>query len=285
MSCNKFGNNKGNLSNIVAPIGGVGGGLRYVVEGELPIVSEGPIPIDGGEKFIVKYQPYTPLTLSLAITPSTLQLRGNTIQDVSLTWSYNKAVTSQSIQRLSDGIESLSIEIRNRLYEDVNITHTNSVNERSFRVTGNDGSGQAGGTQQQTRVINFANFIYKGASVIDVRGGAAPLSVIGDLAAVLRNTVVDSFTTSPQTFYYYAFPKRLDPTYNFDVNNLATSTTHGFFQEGDNIRSGFTRVAEIRIPNGTGADDENGGALGEMYDIYQSVSGQGTTPINYTVKG
>lgn len=53
--------------------------------------------INDVKTFFLTYNPYTPLTIVNFSSDKGLQLKGNTVTDIDLSWTYNKAVTTQSL--------------------------------------------------------------------------------------------------------------------------------------------------------------------------------------------
>ena len=110
-------------------------------------------------RFKVSYNPYTALAVDLAMSAysgNVLQsmpvLKGKVVDRVVLGWAYNKAVTSQYVTHQGVDTDVLNTE-RTYEYSALNIT----ANDQ-FSITGDDGSGQAGGIATDSVSITFGNY-------------------------------------------------------------------------------------------------------------------------------
>jgi hypothetical protein len=164
----------------------------------------------GHNQFIISL--YTPLSASLSVSPNTLEI-GQSITACALNWSYNKSVVSQS---LDNGIGSLPILQRAYNFTTVTPITTN----RSFTVTGNDGTQNA----NSTATIGFYKRRFWG-TIPAVSGGlpsnAQILAASSELSSGRGKSITfDCSTPSGGNFFWYCFPTSYGLS-SVTVNNLS----------------------------------------------------------------
>jgi len=152
---------------------------------------------NGTNNFVISI--YTPLTGSLAASPSTAEI-GSTVSSIGLTWSYNNSVTSQSINQ---SIGSLPIGQRAYTYS------TPTSSNITFTLTGTDGRT----TVTPNASLSFLRKRYWG-TIPSVPGGmpsnAQILAANSELTTSRAKTIsYDCSTPVGGNHWWYAYPTSL----------------------------------------------------------------------------
>lgn len=166
---------------------------------------------------------YVPLSASLSVSPNSFEI-GQSITACNLSWSYNKDVVSQS---LNNGIGSLPPLQRSYVYT----TIVPITSNRSFTLTGNDGTNNASSTAN----INFNKRRYWGtipASQNTFPTNAQILAGSSEFASNRNKSITYNCSTPVGgNYFYYCYPTSYglsNVTVNgfpfsdwFDPNNLS----------------------------------------------------------------
>lgn len=175
----------------------------------------------------------TPFAITLDCNTSVVE-KGNTLNNITFTWSYNKTIQSQQF-------EGESLDVNTRTYNYITPISTNKTFTLSAVSSQNE-------TKTAIKSITFLNGIYYGVSSSITYDN----TLINSLTKVLSETKGRTITVDAATetdYIYYCIPSRLG-TISFNVG--------GF--EG-----GFTKVNTIEFTNTFGYT--------ESYDIYRSDNG------------
>jgi hypothetical protein len=173
---------------------------------------------------------YVPLAIT-SFTNNTGNVEiGSTVNGVVLTWAYNKAVTSQSINQ---GIGSLPVG--DRTASDPTVL----TSSRTWALSASDGTTPVNGNTS----VTFLNKRYWGVSALTSLSDAQIIALNSELAA----TRVQSRTFAPSGNYiYFAWPTSFG-TPTFTVNGL--------------LNTAWTLVTRAFV---------NGSGHSSSYDIYRS---------------
>jgi hypothetical protein len=167
------------------------------------------VAVVGNNQFIISL--YTALSASLSVSPNTLEF-GQSITACALNWSYNKSVVSQSID---NGIGTLGIAVRNYNFTTITPITTN----RSFTVTGNDGTQNA----NSTATVSFYKRRYWGtipASQNTLPTNAQLLAGSSEFSTGRGKSITYNCSTpSGGRYFYYSYPS------SYGVSNV---TVNGF---------------------------------------------------------
>lgn len=165
------------------------------------------------------YQPLGGAMGGLAV-----QLMGASVDEVNLTWSWNKAIVSQTLNGAVVPLADRAATIEGPF-----------TNDTAFSVIGNDG------TTSVTRAVTLAfsndRFVGVGAAGLDAEAGAA-LTATARSANETR-ALTFTVTAGPGQKIYYLFPKRLGfPTFTvggfeggFDVSEEPLQNAAGFIED------------------------------------------------------
>lgn len=253
-------------------VAGPGGGGK-VVE-----VTEGfSIDVDNESdtdtyRFKVSYDPTTVLTASISIvlkalgvTKSQPVLLGIEIDEIIPTWSYNKAVTSQSLTAIVTNPDptitfpSITAALRTIDQEDVSIT-----NNASVTIHGVDGIGFT--TANAITQIRFGNYVAWGDSSDKIGQVTTVLATLfSALSKTIQTSKAKALTTTGDAneYFFYAVPKRFGEV----------TFTKGIFPGGYRRLKSVLGVLKVVLDPGDDEEDvliDNGTGYTEAYYFYQS---------------
>lgn len=198
---------------------------------------------------------YVPLSVSsLSIKLGSTTYNGNVTLEMgrvfdtgcTLTWAYNKPITSITTQTLTlpTGIVGVGTSLT--------YSYNNSISENvSFTITGRDEKQ----TASRTISINYCNRIYYGVSSSTTYNSA----LFNQMTSLLSNSITRTIdvTAGDNEYVYYMFPSRLSSSPIFSVGGFV---------------GGFSKVATYSFSNVYGYT--------ENYDIYRSANiGLGTVKV------
>jgi hypothetical protein len=237
-------------------------------------------------RFRVNAVSYTALTTNLVVPApfiggvsallNNLVLFGRIVDRVDLSWSYNKTVASQNLASNIPGFVQPTLTLEQR---DISLTGLTVDQDRSFTITGDDGSGQPGGITADTEFVRYGNLVRWGKGAEKLGGLASSLQALFNALAgsVNTNTRARSFfaTGGVNEYEYYFLPARFGEV---------------IFQK-DMFVGGFIRLKNVdgtlyqTVPDGETEDPIliSNGYASENYYVYQSLyDGQNdpVTPIN-----
>ncbi len=162
---------------------------------------------------------YVPLTASISHAHG-VQLKGSTLADVTLSWSYNKAVVSQTVAGAARaaGLRTLTLA-------GVNLTAATT-----YALSGNDGTTTAAASV----IVRFSNERFWGKGAPGLTGAGLSGLAGTDRPAVETRATVFTVTAGVGEKIYYAWPKRL---------GAATFVVAGFAGGFGVTESNFTNAA------------------------------------------
>lgn len=214
------------------------------------------------DDFYISVYDYQPPSVALnLITPTGLQLNGNTITSVTLRWVFNKAIPilGQSMTVGGTPVDISSATDVNGDQKTWQITLTvNLTTDTTFVITGNDGSQQISDSEQ----LQFGNYIYQGSSATLITDSAALKSFVESLSnKPLQRNYKGTISGYPNgRWVLYALPSIYDPSKKLADNSQYPN--EGFFQVGGLGKGGFgLEIGNLVINNGV-ANIE--------YDVYWS---------------
>jgi hypothetical protein len=231
-------------------------------------------------RFLVAYSPHVALNVTLTmiakaatVVKSNPILLGTVIDEVNLTWVYNKAVLSQDLTN-SGGLTPPTLIAADIAHDYTGLSLSVST---SFTITGNDGEGKPNSIDADTKSISFGN--YRGWGIGARRDlGATTLAqmqtfiegLIGGAGTIELTTVRQDQALTAEggnlEHFFYFFPKGW---------GFAT-----FLQNG--IPGGFKRLGSVSgtiqsVPlNAYEVGEQDilidNGLASEAFHIYQSTS-------------
>jgi hypothetical protein len=148
----------------------------------------------------VSLETYTALSANISIIAKELGvaksspiLKGTVIDALEIDWSYNKAVTSQTLSNTA-GLTPPVLDDADRSYDYADQSITSNM---SVTIQGNDGEGVSGSIDSDTASISFGNLMWLGFG----------LTRVGTLASSLE-AFIEAFATSvvktSRSHTYYA---------------------------------------------------------------------------------
>lgn len=262
---------------------GVGGGGVIIppdVNNSITIVDAGQdIAVDdnsypGVYSFKVHYNPHIALTTALGlgayivgVLQSGLILLGETIDEVRLTWTYNKAVVVQNLTNDGGEIEpTLVVSDRDFTYTLLSI-----IANTSFTITGNDGAGRSSSIAIDTETIQFGDYVLWGdytdmIGQLEANIAALYTDLLGQ-NIIISNTKGRSIfaTGSTNRHQFYMLPKILGEVV-FEKNNFVGGYVRLKVVSGviKGILDGGDVETDISITNSAGYT--------QAYYIYQSTN-------------
>lgn len=230
------------------------------------------------DRFIVSFVPFVDLTVSLNLTAlasgeikTNLVLFGTVITQVDLTWTYNKAVVSQSLSNNGD-ITNPSIEVGDR---DATYPSQGITNDVRFTISGDDGEGQPGSTASASQDILFGNYRVWGKGP-RYDNGTTPLATLQSFieGLIAINGTKEITTTRVKSglvgeggtleFFYYAYPAR------FGLATFLQNGIPGGYKRLGNF-GGTIQVATFDSIDGGESDiNISNGLDSEPFYVYQS---------------
>jgi len=262
---------------VIVPPSSGGGSVVIVESGDQILVEDNSYV--GVYSFKVNANLYTAIVATLNIAAyilDTLQsgliLRGETVDEIRLTWSYTKTIISQSLA--NEDFSGPPVEILTPptlVIGDRDFTYTGEAvtDNLKFTLTGNDGEGQSGSVVNKSATLQFGNVITWG-DYTDMLGQAdtAIPALYADLLTqnnVVSNTKSRSFYTTGEEnrHVFYILPKDLGEVI-FSKNNLVGGYTRLKLVNGilKGLLDGGDVESDILITNSAGHQ--------EAYFIYQS---------------
>ena len=149
-------------------------------------------------KFTVSSENVTALTVTLALisqessTPiSNPVLIGTVIDEVNLSWTYNKTIVSQTLEN-TGGLTPPTLINTDVLYDYTGQTITANT---SFTIEGNDGLALSGSIANDTKSITFGNYLWVGA-------GTSKISTATASIEAFIETLTSTIKTSRAHTYY-----------------------------------------------------------------------------------
>lgn len=242
---------------------------------EVEVVAGSEIAVDDQStsskyKFIVSSSPHIALSVALtlqayisAVLQSGLILKGSTIDQVVLTWSYNKAIASQNLTNNGGLTPPTLIETDvTKDYSGESIT-----DDITFTISGDDELAFPDSVANDNASLQFGNYRFWGDGV---NMSGASQATLEALLATLTNEISNSRAKSVNAtggsgeHFYYAYPK---------VLGLATFTK-GIFSGGFVRLKLVGGVFKITLTGGDTESDfmyDNGNGFSEAYYVYMST--------------
>lgn len=143
-------------------------------------------------KFVISSVEIEALTVDLTlvakeatIVKSSPILLGTVIDELNLTWVYNKAIVSQTLTN-TGGLAEPSLISTDVLYD---YTGQNIVANLSLTIQGNDGLGQPGSIASDTKSITFGNMMWIGSGTTKINSATAGLEAfLESLSGVIKTS-------------------------------------------------------------------------------------------------
>lgn len=252
--------------------GGVGGKTVNIYASTSNVVVEtlrGQLEDD----FFVGHPEYTEPSVSLSITsPTGIQLSGTTVDNVSLSWSYNKPMQSQKL--FIGGVEQVGLVFTdngNNSYS-IDLTSLGIEVNTAFKIEGFDGTKNV--SASKTLQFGFYLVWVEGIELDENSSNSAiaavlePGNKLGPLATrAYGSPYIQPQSINPAVFFYVAIEASQD--------NISVDTIDKFYEhDGDDKGGGmFLMKKDVPLDLGNGAINYNiyralfgaqGGALFEM---------------------
>jgi hypothetical protein len=143
-------------------------------------------------RFVLSTQEIVDLSVNLTVIaleagdPKTSPiLRGTVIDELNLTWVYNKAIVSQTLTN-TGSLTPPSLTTTEFSY---NYTGQNVQNNLSLTIQGNDGLAQPGSIASDTKSISFGNIMWIGAGTSKINESTAGIEAfIESLSGVIKTS-------------------------------------------------------------------------------------------------
>lgn len=191
-------------------------------------------------------------------------LKGRTIDEVNLSWTWNKDISQQILS--TDDVEitnpTLSIADRSYDYTGESITENTVIN-----LQGNDGSGLDGAIANLAQTVRFGNYYYRGHGASLFNGAVSAVQAFLDsLSKSIETSKVKNLfgTGGNQEFFFFAYPKSL---------GLPSDIKKGIFS------GGYVRLINVAGSLKTSLGDGetelditvSNGLTSEAYYLFQSL--------------
>jgi len=169
---------------------------------------------------------YLPLSISSFSAPQTTFEKGQTLTSIQLSWTFNKAVESQTITGTDVVTPTLTLAERTKL-----VTLSNITSNRTITLTADDVLADANAAKTSNLNLTFLNKIYYGKSVVGTVNSAFVLALTGELKS--NRTKSFSLTTGASEYIWFASPVAYGlPSFKtngfnggFDLNTTLTGGT------------------------------------------------------------
>ena len=191
-------------------------------------------------------------------------LKGDTIDRVELTWTFNKAVATQSLDCNDAGITDPTLGQDDRAY---NYTDESITENTSFALSADDGLNLDGSTVQVSKSLSFGNYYFSGAGASLI--GAASTSVQAFLDSISKtiqtSRIRNLFATGGEDeFFFFAYPK---------AYGLPNDIKKGIFSGGYIRLLNVGGVLKTSLGQGETESDLNisNGIISEPYYLYMSL--------------
>lgn len=197
------------------------------------------------------------------VVKSSPVLKGTVIDEVELSWTYNKAVTVQTLVN-GGGLLAPSLALATRAHEYTGQAITSNI---TFTLEGNDGEGHSGSIASDAESITFGNYMWLGHGASKLNSSAASLEAfIESLAtSTIKTARAHSYfaTGGSNEKHFVAYPKAW---------GLATFTK-GIFSGGYVRLKNVAGTLVSDIGEGTEIDIAftNSAGHSEAYYIYESL--------------
>lgn len=201
-----------------------------------------------------------------------LVLFGRIVDRVDLSWAYNKSIINQTLSSSIPAFDPIELNFDDF---DESLTGLSVDVDRSFTITGNDGSLLPGGIQADTEWVRFGNYARWGFGADFILGLASGMQGLfnGLAGSINTNTRNRSFfaTGGVNQHCFYFYPARFGEA----------TFTKGIFV------GGFIRLKNVdgtlydTIPDGETEDPItiNNGYASEEYYVYQSMYDNQDDPV------
>jgi len=189
-----------------------GGKPTFVIAG--PGIGVNDLSDANAYRYEVHTEPIIDLTVSLTliakesgVTKSNPVLKGTVIDEVDLAWTYNKAVTDQTLTN-TGGLTAPTLGDSDANY---NYTSQTLDSNTSFTINGDDGLGLSGSEAADTKSISFGNLMWLGygSSLINASTSGAEAFIEGLQTSVIKTSRVHTYyaTGGANQKHFVAYPK------------------------------------------------------------------------------
>jgi hypothetical protein len=164
-------------------------------------------------KFRISAEPIEDLSVTLTlvareagISQTNPVLAGTVIDEVNLSWVYNKAIATQTLSNTA----SLTPPILDDVTFLYDYTGQNIQTNSSFTIQGNDGLGQPGSIASNSKSITFGNLMFLGAGPIKTFSAYSGIEAfLESLSSVIKTSRNHTYyaTGGENEFHFVAYPK------------------------------------------------------------------------------
>lgn len=171
---------------------------------------------------------------------------GETENDFTLTWTYNRNSDNPTSQSINNGIGSLTTSLRS-----YNVTSAGLTTTTTYTITAD---GDDGNDTTLSTTINFYWKRYYGVSTGDVLTGADVMSVLASQGAEFGTSRADSesFTSgATPTYYYFAYPSAWGAVASWTFNGFNQTLTDLEYSNGTSFGATATALSLTNASGGT----------------------------------
>lgn len=164
-------------------------------------------------RFEVSTLNYTPLTISLSllakessVSKSNPVLKGTVIDEVDLSWEYNKTILSQLMSNSASVVNPTLAKIdREKVLSGLTINAN-----ASFTIQGNDGAGRTESIVSDTKAIQFGNYLFLGVGSSKLNSAVSSIeSFIEAMPKTIKTSRAHTYyaTGGSNEKHFVAYPK------------------------------------------------------------------------------
>lgn len=164
-------------------------------------------------RFKISFVPYVDLLATLTliakeigVVKSNPVLKGTIIDTVELDWTYNKAVTSQTLTN-TGALTSPTLGTTERSHDYTSQTISSDV---SFTISGNDGNGQPGSVDTDVKSITFGNNLLLGDTTnFNLQSTASFITATAAFSKTIKTARTHTYfaTGGANRHHYVVYPK------------------------------------------------------------------------------
>jgi len=217
--------------------------------------------------FAIDFVPHEALSGNLSLVAqqssvpvATPVLKGETIDEVNLVWSYNKSISVQTLVSDDVGITDPTLTSGLRLYDYTSLSITEDT---AFTLDADDGQALPDSTLQLVKSILFGNYYYygDGASLLGSSSSGVQAFLDGINKTIETDKVRNLLATGgADEHFFFAFPASF---------GLPTEIKKGLFA-GGYVR--LLNVGGTLLTSGSESDlNINNGNVSEPYYLYMSL--------------
>lgn len=196
--------------------------------------------------YFVKFTPYVPLVIQSFVNDLPLQIKGFTVTDYVLDWTYNVPVMVHS---LDNGLSAPSVGPAQLIYQLV-VGLQNIEDNTTITLTADDNTGDGNVAKEATTSILFGNFLYSGDVTIADTGAYDPSEA--NIKALTPTLAVNAKGANPITYTN----DDVDKYHIFSAPSNSPFIVNNFQDSVNPVPGGFVLVKTLDITNSEGFTEE-----------------------------